>query len=350
MPREIVSHTAPKDSSVTEWVPGNYTDGRAVVYDIVGERDEEDFTYRVKEFVDDYQPARHLSEHVMLLGLPIVLDEFTMKLKKSEDELFCREKSGKPSDPNWSHCVHADYSRADDFMFSATTPGQDFELQLSGAISVLEIMKYYNDAVPAVKHLNRRVFGLRQATGSLQKYIACIILDKDFTPDELMTIVETAITRKKYSKDDLASTAAMLILLPLVRQLFQGTQTPTAEDRQSAVPRIHKEFKATLATFKMLSRSDGGWRDAKVCVSPINHPQWIETACQLAANFGVTQTHVEMIRRNMQRPCSSRSPIRSSWTQRHPKSSLTATSVALNESWTHHTFIAAPRLARKACW
>lgn len=322
MPREIVSHTAEKYHrivDVQEWVdtyyiPDNYTSNRMAVYEQTGKRNNEDYTYRVSRTGDRYREARIQSsnrENVLLLGVPKLSDMRSDWLKLHDDERFCSARTGIKSEPSWCHCVHADYSRAGDFMFSATRHGEDFEMQLGVAISVLETMRYYSERESEVKALSTRIFDMPQVSDSMQKYIACIVLDKEYSPDDLKIMVQTSIVRnRKWNADDLSSTAALLILLPLVGRLFRNTRGQSSSCRQSAVPQVHEEFKAILASLNMCAKyhaspadtCDDGWTTvgkAKACACTIN-PEWIGTACGLAISFGVPQALVQSMRRELQ--------------------------------------------------
>lgn len=314
MPREIVSNVAPgmhQKVTAEQWVDryykaDNYTSTRIAVIERTGTRNRDDFTYRVESIGDNFREARihhtyRSTKSVILLGLPTVVDQTTSWLKLHDDQVFCNSRSGTESDPLWCHCVHADYSRVGDFIFSATKPLEDFELQLGVAISVLETMRFYSDRVAEVKALSRKVFDLPQVSDSMQKYIASIVLGDDYTPVELLTMVQTVITRNLRRNADLLSTAAMLILLPMVKQLFSDPNEDSIS-RQSAVPRIHQEYKAKLASLDLSSASQSdNWIAAKQAKSSWGdaNSTWVGAVCLLALNFGVTETLVQSLRREL---------------------------------------------------
>lgn len=318
MPREIVAHNAlitRSAVSLEKWIdryyiPANYNSGRVAVYEQIGQKQKEDYTYRVKSVEENFRPIRAQNEDVILLGVPYVIDTNVEWLKKYEDEKYCNRRSGLQSEPSWCHCVHADYSRAGEFLFSATRPDEDFELQLGVAISVLETMRFYCQQVHEVKELSRKIFDMPQVSDTMQKYIACIVLGECYNPVELLTMVQTAITRNlRWKSDDLLSTSAMLILLPLVKHLFTDSKQDCIS-RQSAVPQIHEEYKAKLASFDMFvkyhqgataSQSDN-WNAAKTAKASryAVNAKWINTVCELAANFGVTQVLLQSLQQEMQ--------------------------------------------------
>lgn len=331
MPRESFNHTTPVSITelVSNHVPGNYSNTSALVYDLVDSNSIHDRTFRVTRVAESYQEARIQKLYVIPLGVPLILDYNTKYLKLVEDELFYRLTNGEMSELSWDHCVRADYCRADDFIFSAIRHDQDFQLQLTGTISILETMRAYCENIPEVKDLNERMFEMPQ-TNRLQKYIACIVLDKDYSSAELLLMVQSLITRKKYQTDDLSNMAGMLILLPMVRQLFRGT---LQADRQSSVTRIHQEFKAKLASLRILSRADGVWRKADVeTCGGSNNSQWINTACELAANFGITDTDVESLRQEMQTHSVRTMPTMPTMPTMHTKPALLPKSGAF-ASW-----------------
>lgn len=330
MPREIVSHTAPKAHTTlpqNEWVkkyfvPESYSCTRVAVIEQTGQKQREDFSYRAVSVGGDFSKTRScdtIPEHLLiLLALPIVTDIVTdndaiqkiIWLKLSDDERFCNARSGIQSQPSWCHCVHADYSRACDLIFSATKPGEDFRLQLSVAISVLETIRYFSNVIPEVKELSRNIFDLPQVSDTMQKYIASIVLSEEYSSQELLTMVQTAINRNlKWNAQDLHSTAAMLILLPMVKRLFSNT-TETSVSRQNAVSRVHREYVAKLESFDLdvkyqssqnATQSDN-WnvsKQARTSLGQINS-RWINTLCMLAANFEVNQLLVEELRQELQ--------------------------------------------------
>lgn len=326
MPREIVTNSEMRHHehvTVTEWVDLhydalNYTSNRIAVYEKIGEKQKEDYTYKVKHVLHDYRDTRiRNTSDVILLGVPIVLDAKASWLKKHDDELFCRARTGNASEPDWSHCVHADYTRAGDFLFSATRHGESFKKQISVAISVIETMRFYCDHVSEVRDLSQRIFDMPQLSDSMQKYISCIVLDMEYSPSELLTMIKTTINRnRKWSADDLSSTSALLILLPMVKQLFNRTRVFGVEDsacsasanRQQQVTRLLRDYSLRMSCLDMTvkyalaspssnhrqNNHDHLARHHKDIV--IINPAWIDLVCKLATSFGVPNTYVDILR------------------------------------------------------
>lgn len=137
MPREIVD-TIQRDYretvNVVDFVdeyykPHNYSSKCAAVYVKTCEKQKEDYSLRVSHISDDFRSMRVSTLFVILLGVPFVCNADVLWLKKHDDELFCRARSGKEAEPNWSHCVHADFTRAAEFLFRATRTDREFEMQ-----------------------------------------------------------------------------------------------------------------------------------------------------------------------------------------------------------------------------
>lgn len=112
-------------------------------------------------------------------------------------------------------------------------------------------MNFYCDYSAAYKELTQRVFDMPQLSDSMQKYIACIVLGKTYSPIELVTMVRTTINRnRKWGKDDLSYTFALLILLSEVKTMFADTWVlPMSPDlicrRASDLSRIYHHLVAS---------------------------------------------------------------------------------------------------------
>lgn len=295
MVRELVKNTIPVDRprvSVSEWIdtnfdPSNYTSDLVATYESTGvRRSNNDYFYKVVSVTNDYRAARTLGNFVIPLGVPLNLVRTKAAwLKKHDDELFCNAaRTGRSSEPSWNLCAHADFTRAGDFMHHAARKGEDFVMHVSVAITIIESMKFYCANIPEYREMCLRVFQMPKASDSMQKYIACIVLDVDYSPMELDLIVRTAITRnRKSSKDDLSPLSAMLVLLPMVKKLFEDTRSRAIRQNHPALAaRMLLEYNSILATLVMTVKQ--------------KDPIWIDAVCALAICFGLPSDEVSKLR------------------------------------------------------
>lgn len=272
--------------SLDEWLATNYdrenytTDLVAVYEPIKGkQRSNFDYYYKVVDVRDDFCAARSATHFVIPLGVPISLHNTrALWLKKHDDELFCNAAmDGRKSEPSLNLCAHADFSRAGDFLHYATQDGASFDMNVSVALYVIETMQFYCANFPEYNKLCQDIFHMPQVSDSMQKYIACIVLGVDYSLDELDVIVRTSIGR---NKDDLAFTTGLLVLLPMVKQLFAETKSSAL--RQRLVARTHSEFTSKLASIDLTVKRTDSW--------------WYDVVCTLATSFGLTSPWVSKLR------------------------------------------------------
>lgn len=292
MPQEIVKHYNVQQPriAISDWLSAgnfnaeNYTDTRIAILETTGKRERFDYTYKVTEVRDDgYVDAFMRGENVILLGVPLRADMAdTIWLKLNDGERFCNlRKNGNESEPSWCHSLHADLARAGNFVLYATKSGEDFKLQLGVCISIIETMRFHYATVPEFKALFERIFDMLQLSDNLEKYIACIVMDEEYSSYALETVFRTAINRNaKWTKDNFSSSAALLILLPMVGQLFKDTDSPAI--RQSLVAGMEKEYHANLASVNIRAEREN--RD------------WVDVLCSLADSFGIQSGDVDRLR------------------------------------------------------
>lgn len=253
----------------------SHTVRRFAVYEVTGKRDRDDNTHKVTSILDgDYCEALLEHEYVIPMGDAISShDTDATLLKMRVDEIFCNKRRiGKESEPNWTHCVHADSTRACDFLLCATQDDDDLYYQVEVSVAVIAQMKLYASEVPEYKETFENVFNWLQLSDTMQKYIACIVLGKDFSPFELATMVRTTVNRNTKWSGDLSRSVALLILLPLLKELFKDKSGSLAE-REDMVEQLYEDYHNQLEKFDLKVR--------------MYNPNWVDVVCNLAECFGV---------------------------------------------------------------
>lgn len=308
MPREIVTdkaYTHRPFEGMESWLtshydPTVYTSTRAALCEVVRCRDSEDFTYKVLSIVPCFREEMIANKTevalTLLLGVPLRIHGEAW-MKKYLDMHFCALRTRRTSEPDWCHVVHADYSRVGDFLFQATQRGQDFKMHLSVAISVIQGLKFYNANVPEVNRLSNQIFNMPQVSDTMQKYIACIILDKDYSQNELKVMVQTALQRSLKWKSDVTSSSALLVLLPMVKELLSHKGVDPLEHMEY----MHTTYKQKMASYHLKVNAydqklaatqavgDGSWTQVRrrPFRAKSGAQKWIGAAMLLANEFGV---------------------------------------------------------------
>lgn len=259
MPREIVKpQSISRGIPAEEWakrffVPTNYRSQRTAVFHHTGRKTNEDPVHKLHSIEDNYVQTMvdtfkgttdKLGATVCLLEPPIEYTNEARTVKMDDDALYFNEQHTGVLGA-WDVTLDADYSRMQCCIFDATTSKNSRQVHenIEVALSVLHVHKYFYERTEELKRLTKIVYDMPRMRDTMQKYIACIVMEKDFDTTQLETMFNTVVQRNQKFGRNLPSLYGLLVLCPLIKQHYT-----TDCDPWTVAPILHKAYKNIIAT------------------------------------------------------------------------------------------------------